>query len=191
MRTQIQNPAWYFTLDDVSFRPVFRLQYTAITWASQAAGVAIHVPSHARGEPYKLVLPSVFQNYFTTNSNVHTYATRSRSNIHMNRHSTTYGQRCLKYKGAYLWNNLPERLKMQASVNELKVLLRQHLVNEQHWWLFLFIPFVLNYFYIYMCWCTTWRTCLLATCFIAMTHCLFSNVSNNSISIRTMITVRS
>ena len=77
-------------------------------------------------QPYKL--PSVFKNYFSTNSNVHTYATRSRNDIHMNRQSTTYGQRCLKYKGANLWNNLPEHLKNQASVNELKILLRQHLL---------------------------------------------------------------
>ena len=79
-------------------------------------------------QPY--TLPSVFKNYFNINSNVHTYATRSRKNIHMNRQSTTYGQRCLKYKGACLWNNLPEYIKNQASFNELKAMLRQHLVNE-------------------------------------------------------------
>ena len=79
-------------------------------------------------QPY--TLPSVFKNYFNINSNVHTHATRSRNNIHMNRQSTTYGQRCLKYKGACLWNNLPEYIKNQASFNELKAMLRQHLVNE-------------------------------------------------------------
>ena len=144
-------------------------------------------------EPYKL--PSVFQNYFTTNSNVHTYATRSRSNTHMNRHSTTYGQRCLKYKGAHLWNNLPERLKMQASVNELRVLLRQHLVNEHCWWrllLFLSFYFLLSY-YIYI---LVYYMMIdeIAFCVITVySYDAFSifSVSNNSISISIIIAVQS
>ena len=97
-------------------------------------------------QPY--TLPSVFKNYFNINSNVHTHATRSRNNIHMNRQSTTYGQRCLKYKGACLWNNLPEYIKNQASFNELKAMLRQHLVNEHCWRLLLVILFKLNFLYI-------------------------------------------
>ena len=56
-------------------------------------------------------LPDVFANYFTLNSSVHTYSTRSHSDIHIYRAYTSFGQRSVTYKGGILWNSLPSDLK--------------------------------------------------------------------------------
>jgi len=66
------------------------------------------------------VLPNVFDNYFILNSSVHDHLTRSKSDIHIHRAHTTFGQRSLTYKGGAIWNSLPRDLKMIRSVNQFK-----------------------------------------------------------------------
>ena len=51
-------------------------------------------------------LPITFNDYFTKNEYLHSYNTRSASNVHMD-----YGKFSVKYRGARLWNILPENLR--------------------------------------------------------------------------------
>ena len=63
------------------------------------------------------LLPDVFANYFTLNSSVHPYLTRTHSDIHMNRANTSFGQRYVTYKGGILWNSLPSDLILTLSIH--------------------------------------------------------------------------
>lgn len=71
------------------------------------------------------LLPDVFANYFTLNSSVHVYLTRSHSDIHIYRANTSFGQRSVTHKGGILWNSLPSALKSIHSTTHFKSKLLQ------------------------------------------------------------------
>ena len=50
----------------------------------------------------------------------HNHDTRNRDNLHLVRCKTSYGLRSVKYKGSNLWNQLPNDLKVIASLNSFK-----------------------------------------------------------------------
>ena len=52
-------------------------------------------------------LPDVFNSYFVTNDNIHSYNMRSASKIRIDFKRTNYGKFSLKYRGATIWNSLP------------------------------------------------------------------------------------
>ena len=56
-------------------------------------------------------LPDVFQNYFSSNENVHDYNTRGKKKFHIAGVSSSYGQRCTAFRACKFWNNLPDHLK--------------------------------------------------------------------------------
>jgi len=56
-------------------------------------------------------LPQIFQNYFTTNSAVHTHKTRTQNDIHLTHCETKFGIRCLSQRGSKLWNSIPNEIK--------------------------------------------------------------------------------
>jgi hypothetical protein len=56
-------------------------------------------------------LPDVFSDYFNLNRLVHVHETRLQTDIHIYKAITAFGQRCVKYKGGFLWNNPPPYLK--------------------------------------------------------------------------------
>jgi len=64
--------------------------------------------------------PSVFIDRFVINSEVHNYNTRSSQNLHLFNTRTTYGQRCIKYKGSLLWNSLLMPLRLSSSITVYK-----------------------------------------------------------------------
>ena len=51
--------------------------------------------------------PEYFANYYTRNSEVHRYGTRSRNDIHIPRFKLELGKRMFKYAGAKHYNELP------------------------------------------------------------------------------------
>ena len=71
------------------------------------------------------LLPNVFANYYTLNSSVHAYLTRSHSDIHIYRANTLFGQRSVTYKGGILWNSLLSGLKNIHSSTQFKSRLLQ------------------------------------------------------------------
>ena len=60
-------------------------------------------------------LPEYFINYFRLNENIHSHDTRSASNILIEYRRTNYGKFSLKYRGAQIWNNLPNTLKISKT----------------------------------------------------------------------------
>jgi hypothetical protein len=78
---------------------------------------------------HKSELPDVFSDYFTLNRSVHVHETRSQTDIHLDKASTAFGQRSVKYKGGFLWNNLPPDLKTIESSRKFKLSLK-HLFYE-------------------------------------------------------------
>ena len=60
--------------------------------------------------------PSYLLNLFSRNSDVHSYNTRGRSNIHLNRISSKSGSRSFSYAAAELFNDLPDHVKNSDSM---------------------------------------------------------------------------
>ena len=60
-------------------------------------------------------LPNYFNNYFRLNEMIHSHNTRSASNIHIDFKRTNYGKFSLKYRGAQIWNEIPNNLKSTNS----------------------------------------------------------------------------
>ena len=50
----------------------------------------------------------MINDYFTLNKSIHSYDTRSASNIFIDYKRTNYGKFSLKYRRAQIWNNLPK-----------------------------------------------------------------------------------
>ena len=65
-------------------------------------------------------LPEYFLNYFRFNENMHSHDTRSASNIFIEFRRTNYGKFSLKYRGAHIWNNLPNTLKISKTYRSFK-----------------------------------------------------------------------
>jgi len=69
---------------------------------------------------HKQNLPDIFALYFTENSFIYDYNTRSKSNLHVRSIQSQCGKRLTTYKGSILWNNLPDSLKLMHSTSEFK-----------------------------------------------------------------------
>ena len=65
-------------------------------------------------------LPAYFINFFVQNESIHSYGTRSATKIHIEFKRTNYAKFSLKYKGATMWNSLPDDIKNIDSFNRFK-----------------------------------------------------------------------
>jgi len=68
---------------------------------------------------YKL-LPDVFSNYFTLNSNIHKYNTRQAKNLHQLPINTSLRKFSINVSGPKLWNILPKEIKSISSLSKFK-----------------------------------------------------------------------
>jgi len=55
-------------------------------------------------------MPNVFNDYFQLNSAVHVYGTRSLDKLHLHTVNSSFGLKCIKFKGCLLWNSLPRAI---------------------------------------------------------------------------------
>ena len=69
---------------------------------------------------YRHLLPAVFVNYFHENQTMYSHNTRNRTSLHLYGVNSIFGKKCIKFKGAALWNDLPISIKSIASFNNLK-----------------------------------------------------------------------
>ena len=74
-------------------------------------------------------IPAVFKSYFTHNSSVHQYDTRTKSNLFISSIHTTFGKRALMHKCSVLWNQLPEKLKITQSTSVFKSQIKYYLIE--------------------------------------------------------------
>ena len=77
-------------------------------------------------------LPITFNDYFTKIEYLQRYNTWSASNIHIDYDRTNYDKFSVKYKGAQLWNSLPENLRNQKSYSLYKNLIKTYIQHHLH-----------------------------------------------------------
>lgn len=75
-------------------------------------------------------LPITFSHYFNLNSSIHGYDTRSKSDYHLGSFKTNLGQKSFLYQGSYLWNTLPDSLKLIGSINQFKKNIKPYLLHN-------------------------------------------------------------
>ena len=57
-----------------------------------------------------LAMPNVFNDYFQLNNAIHVYGTRSFDRLHLYTVNSSFGLKCIKFKGCVLWNSLPRAI---------------------------------------------------------------------------------
>ena len=75
-------------------------------------------------------LPAVFNDYFQLNNCVHSYDTRSSDKIHLFAADSSFGTKCIKFKGCLLWNNLPKNLSDISSHAVFKRELKTYMLQN-------------------------------------------------------------
>lgn len=75
----------------------------------------------------KGIMPKYLTNEVKLIANLHSYNTRQRENIAINRCKTSAGQKSITYKGFNMYNELPKNVKAARNVKEFKRLLMIHM----------------------------------------------------------------
>jgi len=76
------------------------------------------------------LLPSVFTNLFSTNSEFNSFITRYCDDFSVPLCHTAIAQKAMKFKGVISWNNLPYSIKCQQSFHSFKKKLKSHLLGQ-------------------------------------------------------------
>ena len=77
---------------------------------------------------YNNLLPEIFNNYYSTFSNIHIIDTRgSNTQFIIPRHSTKMGEKTVKVYGASLWNELANHMKECSTVKSFRLEYRKSL----------------------------------------------------------------
>ena len=76
------------------------------------------------------MLPPVFTNFFSYNSSLHSYPTRTCNNIHLNNPRILLAHKTLRHHGPDIWNTLPDFLKRIKFLTSFKRKLKTMLLNQ-------------------------------------------------------------
>ena len=76
------------------------------------------------------MLPPVFTNFFSYNSNFHSYPTRTCNNMHLNNPKILLAHKTLRHHGPDIWNTLPNTLKQITSLTLFKRSIKEVLINQ-------------------------------------------------------------
>jgi hypothetical protein len=74
-------------------------------------------------------LPTIFNDYFSTNASVHGYNTRSRFNLRSAICKTNVRQFSARIAGPKLWNSIDRSIRNQSSLSSFKKAYKKHLLN--------------------------------------------------------------
>ena len=69
-------------------------------------------------------------NMFTQTNSVHDHNTRGCTNIRVKRYNLSIGQRTFAYRGAKVWDNIPEHIKNVTTVECFKTMFLKHVSKE-------------------------------------------------------------
>ena len=69
-------------------------------------------------------------NMFTQTNSVHDHNTRGGTNIRVKRYNLSIGQRTFAYRGAKVWDNIPEHIKNVTTVECFKTMFLKHVSKE-------------------------------------------------------------
>ncbi len=75
----------------------------------------LFVHKHQKGK-----LSDIFNSYYMSNNNVHSYNTRNETKLHEGRAKTNLGKNIIKIKGAKLFNTISEEITQLKSTNKFK-----------------------------------------------------------------------
>ena len=78
---------------------------------------------------HKHLLPKIYYDYCQPNQGMYSYETRNKADLYLHSVNTIslFGQRYIKFKGALLWNDLPDYIKNIRSINKFKSKLKSYL----------------------------------------------------------------
>jgi hypothetical protein len=74
------------------------------------------------------LLPSPFNSFYTTNSQIHNYPTRHANHLRMPTAKTKMASSFVKKTGANIWSNLPNHIHHNMKIGGLKKLVIEHLI---------------------------------------------------------------
>ena len=78
-------------------------------------------------------MPPSFSDYFSENNTIHSYNTRSANKVYTKYERTNYRRFSVRYRGAIIWNSLPNSLKeiksLQLFKRKLKKLLNRNILT--------------------------------------------------------------
>ena len=74
-------------------------------------------------------LPSIFNNFFTSNHQVHSYNTRQTSNLHVN-HTSKHGSKLISNYATSLWNDIPAEIKNTKFTASFSKKLKNYLIKN-------------------------------------------------------------
>ena len=75
-------------------------------------------------------LPTIFNDYFTTNREIHGIITRNADKLHTKRLRTNYGKSTLSVKGTNLYNSLPQSITNSFSLNIFTKSVKKYFLNK-------------------------------------------------------------
>ena len=76
------------------------------------------------------LLPSVFNNFFLSTTEVHSYHTRQANSYHLPYAHTNIRRFSVKYNGAQTWNEIPLSIRLQPSLSLFKLRLRALILDK-------------------------------------------------------------
>ena len=87
-------------------------------------------------------LPCKFYDYFSHISSVHQYTTRNSAlAVMLPFCCTTIRQKCIRYQGPLIWNNLPSDIKLVDCSAAFKNLYKQYLINKYYAFSIMYVVF--------------------------------------------------
>ena len=75
-------------------------------------------------------LPNIFNDFFTLNRDIHRHATRNSNNFYVPNFRYNFSRSMIKYKGAVVWNALPNELQTISSLSIFKRKYKSYLINS-------------------------------------------------------------
>ena len=75
--------------------------------------------------------PTAFNKLFTKNSDIHSYATRQASQLHVPNAKTNYMRRAISVKGVSIWNTIvSQKINYDCSLLSFKISLKKYIMNN-------------------------------------------------------------
>ena len=75
-------------------------------------------------------IPMPFRNIFVYNKDIHSYPTRHSSDLHLTNPKIILAHKSIRHHGPDVWNDLPDNIKLSASLYSFKALLKKHLISK-------------------------------------------------------------
>ena len=75
-------------------------------------------------------LPNISNDFFTLNRDIHRHATRNSKKIYVPKFRYNFSRSMIKYKGAVVWNALPNELQTVSSLSIFKRKYKTYLINS-------------------------------------------------------------